>query len=202
MRALCEERFRDLIDERGILRPLTLAPPERSAGYTVFVQRTDAALDVAALKAHAMRFFGAKLGLTVDKRYRDERPAIDAARVVLASDDGSASGTRLCFGRSANESDHDAADAAERAQKTHGMALLARRCNTVWIIVRESDDDRVALTIAAIFASSMLGPILSPEGSASLVGGSAGCADAGASYELFGVRTARMKLEARARPYR
>jgi len=182
---LGEERFRELLDERGILRPGTLAAPDRSACYTVFVQRAHAVLDVAGLKTHASRFFQAKLGLTVDKKYGLDLPATDAARVVLATDDGSATGTRLCFARRARETDHAAADAAERTQGTSGMALLAQRCPTVWLVVRETEEDRVALSIAAIFASSMLGPILSADGD-----------------ELFGVRTARLKLEGRARPYR
>ena len=185
MTALGEERFRELLDERGVLRPDALAPPDPSAAYTVFAQRSDAMLDVAALRNHAVRFFEAKLGLTVDKRYGHDAPQTDAARVVLATNDGSASGTRLCFGRRARGPDHAAAEAAERVQGSNGMALLAQRCGTVWLVVRESDDDRVALTIAAIFASSMLGPILGPEGD-----------------ELFGVRTARMKLEGRPSPYR
>ncbi|MBX3262788.1 MAG: hypothetical protein KF782_24125 [Labilithrix sp.] len=185
MSVVGEERFRELLDPGGVLRIGALASPERSAGYTVFAQRSDAALDVAALKAHAARFFDTKLGLTVDKAYRDAPPTTDAARIVLASDDGAASGTRLCFARPTAPADHAAAEAAERAQATHGMALLAHRCPTVWLVVRESDDDRVALTLAAILASALLGPILSPDGD-----------------ELFGVRTARMKLEGRARPYR
>jgi hypothetical protein len=65
------------------------------------------------------------------------------------------------------------------------MSLLAQRCEVVWLVTFESDDDRVALTIAAILASTLLGPILSPAGD-----------------EVFGVRTARMKLEGRPRPYR
>ncbi|MBX3222376.1 MAG: hypothetical protein KF795_17785 [Labilithrix sp.] len=185
MSALGEERFRELLDARGLLRPGALAPPERSAVFTVFAQRSDAALDIAALKTHASRFFDTKLGLTVAKSYVDAPPASDAARIVLASDDGAASGTRLCFGRPTDAADRAAAEAAERAQSTHGMALLAHRCPMVWLVVRESDDDRVALTLAAILASALLGPILAPAGD-----------------ELFGVRTARMKLEGRPRPYR
>jgi hypothetical protein len=65
------------------------------------------------------------------------------------------------------------------------MALLAQRCRTVWLVTRETDDDRVSLGIAAIFASVLLGPILAPTGD-----------------ELFGVRTARAKLEGQPRPYR
>ena len=55
----------------------------------------------------------------------------------------------------------------------------------VWLVTRDKEDDRVSLTIAAILASTLLGPILAPEGDA-----------------IFGVRTARMKLEGRRAPYR
>lgn len=180
-----EEAFRALLDTRGILKRGALAPPTRSAAFTVFAQRGDAALDVRALKIQATRFFAAKLGLTVDKTYALENPETDAARIVIATDDGAVAGTRLCFGRPADIVDYDAAEAAERAQDTSGMALLARRCPTVWLVACESNEDRVALSIAAILASSMLGPILPPEGN-----------------ELYGVRTARLKLEGRAKPYR
>jgi hypothetical protein len=185
VRAASEERFRELLDGDGILRPGTLAAPDRRTAYTVFAQRDNAVLDVAALKSQAGRFFEAKLGLTVDKRYHDALPSSDAARIVLARDDGTASGTRLCFGRAADANDYAAAEVAENRQNTSGMSLLAHRCRTVWLVTLESDDDRVALTIAAILASFLLGPILSPAGD-----------------ELFGVRTARMKLEGRPRPYR
>jgi len=182
---ISEERFRELLDAGGILRSGALASPERSASYTVFAQRSDATLDIAAIKAHAARFFDTKLGLTVNKSYGSVPPEVDAARIVLASDDKTASGTRFCFGRPTNANDLAAAEEAEQEQRSHGMALLAQRCPTVWLVLRESSDDRVALTLAAILASSLLGPILSPDGD-----------------ELFGVRTARMKLEGRAGPYR
>lgn len=177
MPGLGEERFRALLDERGVLRPGALASPERSAAYAVFAQRADAGLDLAALRAHATRFWGAKLGLTVDKRY-EAMPLVDAANVVLARDD--ASGTRLCFGRPVEPADLEAAAAAEQAQGSHGMALLARRCPTLWLVVCEPDAfglDRAALALAGIFAGVLLGPILAPAGDA-----------------LFGVRTARSKL--------
>lgn len=176
-----EERFRELLDPRGLLRPQALAPPDRSVAYTVFAQAGDAGLDMTAIKSHALRFFGAKVGLTVDKQYGTARPELDAARLVLATDDGTATGTRLCFGRPAESSDYEAAELAEQIRGTTGMSLLARRCRTVWLIACEADDDPAALRMAAIFASSMLGPILSPSGD-----------------ELFGVRTARLKLEGRA----
>ncbi len=184
--ALSEERFRQLLDDRGVLRPGALAPPERSTSFLVFSQRGDACLDVSQLKHHASRFFATKIGLSVDKRYGDNPPSSDAARVVVASDDGLAAGTRLCFARPADATDLARVEEAERQHGATGMALLAQRCPTVWLIETEGgDDDRVALVLAAIFASVMLGPIVPPRGD-----------------DVFGVRTARMKLEAQSTPYR
>jgi hypothetical protein len=180
-----EASFRALLDDRGVLRPGVLSPPDRSATFAVFAQRHDAMLDLGAIKTHATRFFDTKLGLTVEKRYALPAPDSDAARVVLASNDGLTSGTRFCFARPASSDDYAAAEDAERRQGTTGMSLLAQRCPILWLVTREAEDDRVALTIAAIFASTLLGPILSPAGD-----------------ELFGVRTARMKLEGRSSPYR
>lgn len=186
MSGLSEERFRELLDERGVLRPGALPPPERSTSFLVFSQRGDACLDIAQLKQQATRFFGAKVGLSVDKRYGDNPPMSDAARVIVASDDGLAAGTRLCFGRPADTTDGALVEDAERHQGSTGMALLAQRCPTVWLIETEGgDDDRVALVLAAIFASVMLGPIVPPRGD-----------------DVFGVRTARLKLEAQQTPYR
>ena len=189
-----EQTFRTWLDENGVLVPgLT---PDVPSPYLVFAQRSDARLDVGALRQNAARFFNAKLGLTVDKTYRDA-PAVDAARIVLATDDPSTSGTRLCLGRPVLPREHDDADEAERVSKATGMGLLARRCKTVWLIARGTSappstrnvdaiaEDRVALLLAAVFASVLLGPILDGEA-------------------IFGVRTARLTLErsAAANPYR
>ena len=185
MELLTEEAFRARLDERGILRPGALAEPARDRAYAVFAQTPDLRLDIEGLKQKASQFFQTKLGLTVDKRYGDPGPSADAARFVIASDDATASGTRLCYGRAADGSDRAAAEAAERAIGTFGLALLAQRCKTIWFIATETEDDRVALTLAAILASAFLGPIISPGG-----------------QEILGVRSARLKLEGRASPYR
>ena len=55
---------------------------------------------------------------------------------------------------------------------------MARRCQTVWLVARTDDADPLALRLAAILASVVLGPILDARGP-----------------ELFGVKTARAKLE-------
>jgi hypothetical protein len=178
-----EEAFRELLDAHGLLRPDAAFTP-REPAYAVFAQRADAALDIAALKAHAARFFATKVGLTGEKDYRLGAPTIDVARFVVAREqDPRASGTRLCFARPADDSDYAAAEAAERRQNTYGMSLLAQRCPTVWLVLREPAHDKVALTLATILASVLLGPIL-------------------ADHELFGVRTARAKLAENTGPYR
>jgi hypothetical protein len=183
---LSEERFRERLDDRGVLRPGALPAPERASSYAVFSQRPDACLDMHAVKQHARRFFATSVGLTVEKKYRNDTPASDAARVVVATDDGLVSGTRLCFARPADIGDVAIAEEAERAQGSSGMALLAQRCPTIWLIETEGgEEDRVALTLAAIFASVLLGPIVPPKGD-----------------RLFGVRTARLELEKKATPYR
>lgn len=190
-----EQTFRTWLDERGVLVPGL--EPDVPCPYLVFAQRPDARLDATALRQHAARFFQAKLGLTVDKTYRGA-VVRDAARIVLATDDPSTSGTRLCFARPVEPQEHDRAEEAERVSHATGMGLLARRCPTVWLIARsfaptrpassrDPDintgiaEDRVALLLAAIFASVLLGPIL--DGDA-----------------IFGVRTARLKLERPAAP--
>ena len=179
-----EQAFRRLLDERGLLRPHALAAPDRSAAYSVFAQREDARLDLEPIRAQARRFFDVRLGLSVSKDYGATAPEADAARIMLASAGGRALGTRLCFGRPTDRSDLEAAERAEQIQRTHGMSLLARRCKVVWLVAASGESaatglDPVALTIAAVLASTLLGPILTPGGD-----------------ELFGVKTARAKLEA------
>lgn len=183
---LTEEQFRQVLDDRGVVPPGALSTPERSSCYLVFAQRSDACLDMRAIKQHAQRFFATRVGLTVEKKYRDDPPMTDAARIVLSSDDGLLAGTRFCFGRAADMTDLAIVEEAERNQGSTGMALLAQRCPTAWLIETEGgEEDRVALSLAAILASVMLGPIVPPKGD-----------------RVFGVRTARLELEKKSSPYR
>ena len=150
-----------------------MAVVEREAGYLVFAQRASADAEVDAWNAHAVRFFGARVGLA-------EKPRVDAGgvelRLVVSPDDG-APGVRTAFGRRRDAQDLAAAEAAEQRAGGGGLALLAHRCETVWLVVRESDPDPLALRLAAILAGAMLGPILDVR-----------------SLDLFGVKTARAKL--------
>lgn len=197
MAALTEEAFRELLDDRGIMRQdggdpadsTTFASPDLGRSYAVFSQGAEVRLDMGAIKRQAERFFASRVGLTVEKRYGDIAPEMDVARIVIASGDGLASGTRLLFGRRTGAEDLAYAEETERTQGSAGLALLAKRCPTIWLIVPEADEDRPALSIAAVLASSMLGPIITPASSA-------------AGSEIFGVRTARLKLEGQSSPYR
>ena len=177
MSAISEEEFRALLDERGLLRFDALEPPARSGAYTVFAQRSDARVESALWERHAAQFFETRLGLTVPKSCVQDAPKVDAARVVVLPPSGS-EGIRLCYGRPRTDDDLRAAEDADTRAGSPGLGLLARRCGTVWLVTTTGDPDRLALLLAAILASVVLGPILSPD-----------------ARELFGVRTARAKLE-------
>jgi hypothetical protein len=179
-----DETFRSSIGPNGVLRPGTaLSAPDPSQAYVVFAQRPDARFELGQLRQNAERFFGTTLGLTVPKTYAGDWPDTDAAMVVLGPS-AVPGGVRFCWGHPRTEAEIDGAQAAEMRVGYTGMLDLARRCPTTWRIAIESSADRTALLLAAIFASVLLGPILSPEG------------------ELFGVRTARSKLEEPGDTYR
>ncbi len=185
-----DERFAALLDDRGVLRAAgALAAPDPA--YRVFGQRPDARCEIGAWRHNAERFFGTTVGLTVDKRYAGSYPDVDAARVVVAPTSGDVGGVRLCYGRRAAGADWDAAERADARAGTTGLGELARRCHVVWLVERQGPEDPTALLLAAIIASVLLGPILDVAG-----------ASAENAGELFGVRTARLKLEGGSAPYR
>jgi hypothetical protein len=172
-------------DEKGdSATPPRELEAERPPGlvYLVFAQRADARIDIDGWNAHASRFFSTRLGLTEEKRYAADEPVPtkDRASFVVAPT-GETPGIRSALARPRNLTDLTAAtEADERAGPGGtGLALLARRCETVWIVSREAKPDPLALRLAAIFASVLLGPILDPDGAA-----------------LFGAKTARAKLAA------
>lgn len=176
-----DESFAALLDARGILRQDAVLEPPVPA-YVVFAQRNDAALDLALLRRNAERWFKTTVGVTVPKRYEHDFPLRDAARFVVAPSE-IPGGVRLCVGRLTDERDLDRADAADRNAGRAGMFDLARRCGATWHIERLGEDDRTALLLAAVFSTTLLGPICDGE-------------------RLFAVRTARAMLETPARPYR
>lgn len=143
----------------------------------VFAQRSDARLDVNAISGQARRFFATELGLMAEKKYEDLPPVTDEAEVVVSGQGGNA-GVRRCYGRPVTAEDLEKAASAEMRVTYTGLSGLAKRCGYVWLVSAEGPSDVTALLIAAILASVFLGPILAPD-----------------EAELFGVKTARLKLE-------
>jgi hypothetical protein len=156
-----------------------VAFPSRTEAFVVFAQRTDARMDIDGWNAHAMRFFGTRIGLTTDPAQAagPAAPLTGQATFVVAPHNEPA-GMRSTFARPGEAADYARAEAADARAGGTGLALLARRCGMVWLVVRDGQADALALRLAAILASVLLGPILDePAG------------------ELFGVKTARAKLE-------
>jgi hypothetical protein len=181
-----DSELRGLLDGDGLLRAGALAAPPRDEVLCVFAQRSDAQLEIGQWERHAEQFFRAKVGLTVEKRYGADPKERDAALVVVAPE-AEPPGVRFVYARPREPEDLQAAEAADIRAGSPGMGLLARRCGYVWLVAAEGDGDRLALLLAAIVASVVLGPILSRD-----------------QAKLFGVRTARAKLAQREPdvPYR
>jgi len=159
----------------------------------VFAQRTDVAIDIDGWNAHAMRFFATRLGFA-EPPHAGASPATRGhgedltaeavngsamtARFVVAPE-GDTPGIRAAFVRLRDDQDLALAEAADARVGPTGLALVARRCCAVWLVERTSSDDRIALRLATVLASILLGPILDTT-----------------AGELFGVKTARQKLSA------
>jgi hypothetical protein len=132
--------------------------PSSPDGFlVVFAQRAQALLEVEAWNRQGERFFSTRIGLADP-------------------------GVRRVEGRFRQESDLLQADIADSRARGGGLGELARRCQTVWLVERESASDLLALQLAAVMASVLLGPILDP-----------------AASQLFGVKTARAKIDAATR---
>lgn len=155
--------------------------PTADAGYLVFGQSTDGRTDIDAWNAHATRFFGTRIGLTSDERHAVavSFPSVAPITFVVAPN-GEPPGMRSASVRPREAADLALAEAADARAGGTGLALVARRCGVVWLVVCEERHDRLALRLAAILASVLLGPIFDAT-----------------SGELFGVKTARAKLERR-----
>ena len=154
------------------------------AALLVFSQRDDARIDADAWNAQAERFFAARIGLAEEKRaVPGPPPRTEDARFVVAPN-AEPPGIRAVSAAPRQDADLALALEAEAAAGGGGLADLARRCPIVWRVAREHDDDPLALLLAAILASVLLGPIVDP---------------GPVVPQIFGVKTARVKLETLSR---
>jgi hypothetical protein len=140
----------------------------RESAFVVFAQSPGANIEVDAWDAQAARFFATRIGLA-------ESRASSPTSLVIAPD-GEVPGIRRLFARPRDAVDLALAEAADTEKS--GLSLLARRCGFVWLVERATESDALALRMAIVLASVMLGPILDVR-----------------APELFGVKTGRAKLE-------
>ncbi|HEY8086401.1 MAG TPA: hypothetical protein VIF09_01105 [Polyangiaceae bacterium] len=134
--------------------------------YLVLATSVAGGVEVDELDAHARRFFRVELSRA-------------PGGGVHVTADGGTEGARLVTTRAPTAADFALADEGEVRAGGGGLALLARRCKTVFVVERQEEDDVPSLTLATVLASAHLGPIVDPRGP-----------------DLFGVKTARGKLEA------
>ncbi len=171
------EEYRDAVDARGIVRPGALGVPVPTECFTVFVQTTDARVDIDAWQAKASAFLKARIGLWIPKNYEGPAPREDGALLVVAPNEGTGE-IRFSWGLAATEADRMRGREAEAmCGPPQGLMTLAERCPSIWRVLAHDDNDAIALLAATTIAMVGLGPIVPPSGTS-----------------LFGVKTARMKL--------
>jgi hypothetical protein len=149
-----------------VLRPGMLGAPELA--FTVFSQFENVHFPVETLRAQAARFFRIELAATVEKHYALEAEVVceDAIQLLVAA--GGVTTTHVVYGTT-NTTAVIAAAASAESPVGSGLAMLAARCPTRWLVEANGNRDRRALLLAAVLASVALGPILLPN-NAGLVG--------------------------------
>jgi hypothetical protein len=131
----------------------------------VFAQRPDARIDVDAWNAHGERFFAMRIGLADAPETTPGVPSLhaDSVRFVVAPR-GAPAGIRHASARPTRDDDLAQARAAEAKTGSAGLAHLATRCSTVWLIERTDERDALAWGLAVVLSSVLLGPILDNTG--------------------------------------
>lgn len=139
--------------------------------FLQFVQQDEPQIDLDGLARGAERHFDAKLSPGAVSPL--------GVRVQFASQPyGTVTFTLRA--RAATESDYARLEPAERANQSHGMAGLGRRCTSLWEVIPDPGTSSAAcFYFGAVLASVALGPLLPPDGAG-----------------LYGVRSARVRAEA------
>ena len=162
-----EQWFRGLLDADGVVREGEDIGLAEEACFRVFSQDATPKIRSAKWADFARRFCDTEIGITTDKRYGLRVVERDAARVVIARE--GLRQTRVVLARSTTARDQVDAERAELSAKTNGLAGLARRCKTIFVVETEGENDSAALLLSAILAGTELGPVVYP-GARDIVG--------------------------------
>ncbi len=144
------------------LHPLRIALQRGSIAevpYLVFAQLEEPVVPVDTLRAQARAHFDAEIS-----RIEDGSATGGALRIAISSPLGTAE--LAIEARAATEDDRARALAAEARGHAAGMAALAARCPTVFVVrPRPHVQESQVLELCAVLALVGLGPILPPDGS-------------------------------------
>jgi len=144
--------------------------------WTLFAREDDSRMVEARWRRQGQRHFGLTVAVAPDKRYPSgSQPRIDRARVTIGAD-GMAQHRLLLQTLPAASAEGLREEAMAIADG--GMDALIRHSPRIWQW-RVEEGERGALQLAALLASSLLGPVWPPGGDG-----------------VFGVRGARRRLEA------
>jgi hypothetical protein len=148
-------------------------------GYVVFAQLPEHVIDLAGIVHSARRFFEASVEVVSASGITEAEPRPTTATLVLTSAHRGYSGSFRVTAREASGSDLALAHEAEIRGRAAGMATLAERCPTIWVVEAAGEQSApAALNLCALLASVALGPVMPSDAST-----------------LFGVRGAMERLE-------
>lgn len=128
--------------------------------YLVFAQLAEPTVPFEALQGYARAHFQAKL----TRDAAPEHQLAGTARIHMSGPLGL--GDFLVSPRPAESKDYERARTAELRSHAAGMAGLAMRCHTVFVVESNPETPRsVVLELCALLAAVGLGPILPPDDS-------------------------------------
>jgi hypothetical protein len=133
--------------------------------FRIFAQQSAAAgLCVDALDDAASRHLGARIGAMLPRREWVPRGRpFDGATIAVKF--GPLEGTRALLWRPLQHTDLAlVSEAVARGPMGGGLDVLARRCESVFLVAARSDEDDVAMVLAEVCARAYLGPVLTPSG--------------------------------------
>ena len=136
----------------------------------VFSQQPDLVAALPQLLAHARRFFAAEVDVLSSSA--PDRPDLANAHVLLRLESARypGQGTFRIESRPPTDADRASAEVAEVRGRAGGMAQLAARCGSLWVVTAEGEISGSAdLQLSALLASVALGPVL-PEDESTLYG--------------------------------